>query len=182
VLHKRLDAETAKDIVDAVEAQIQPKLDELATLELPLEALAIQTRKDEVTATFVMEERAVPVMIVANGPSFESRLSVALGEQRAAPFTVSSHESLDRALRELTPPIVVVDASDFPSIDPRKVITAASSLPPTSACVLWGVELPYGRNVARAIATMPRKWVELELREGIAPLLDLVRSRRKTGT
>ena len=49
----------------------------------------------------------------------------------------------------------------------------------TTACVVWGRELPYGRVLAEATEASGRAWITLEKKEGIAPLLDLVRSRRK---
>ena len=77
------------------------------------------------------------------------------------------------------PPIVIVDASDIPAIPQRVLMRRLAALPSTTACVVWGRELPYGRVLAEATEASGRAWITLEKKEGIAPLLDLVRSRRK---
>src|SRR5690606_36584861 len=102
------------------------------------------------------------------------------GEQRVAPVTVRSRESLRRALDDRTPALFLVDATDFPAIDPNRVLAAAESLAGTTMCVLWGAELPYGKNLERAIESQAHPWITLALREGIDPLLGLVRSRRRS--
>ena len=80
---------------------------------------------------------------------------------------------------EGAPPIFLLDASDAAPIEAQRLLMTAEQLPDTTVCVLWGSELPYGRTLAKAVAAQQRSWVVLELREGISPLLDLVRSRRK---
>ena len=179
VLARRFAADVAEELVGRIEEELAPRVEDPVTLEQPLDELAAETRRDDATATFHTADGVVPVLVVAAGRGFESRLAVALGERRAAPFTVSSHEALGYAMRDSAPPVFLVDASDFPRIDTRHLLAAGAALPPTTTCVLWGAELPYGKSFARAITTQERPWVTLELREGIAPLLDLIRSRRR---
>ncbi len=178
VLTRRLGEHQGLALVMRIEAELVPAGGELATMELSLDELAAETRREDATAAFPTADRAVPVLIVAAGRAFEHRLAVALGERRAAPTTVTGHDGLRHALSGEPPSIFVVDASDLPAIDPSRVIAAAAAFPATTTCVLWGPRLPYGRRFTAAMAGSARSWLTLELREGIEPLLDLVRSRR----
>lgn len=179
-LARRMDDEEAGSIVERIDAALTDAYDAVATQEVPLDQLAAQTSPDEATAAFPTEDRAVRVVVIAGGHGFEQRLDVALGERRVAPQTVRSHEGLRRALSDDAPAIFLVDASDFPAIDPVHLLAAAEALPRATTCVLWGAELPYGKNLLRSIEAHDRPWTTLELREGIDPLLDLVRSRRRS--
>ncbi len=179
-LSRRMGDPDALAIVDRIHDALARAYDAVTTQERPLDELAAETSPDEATASFPTQDRAVPVLVIASGRGFEHRLGIALGEGRVAPVTVRSHEGLRRALDSETPALFLVDASDFPAIDPSRVLAAADSLPSTTTCVLWGAELPYGKSFARAIEAHPRRWITLVLREGIDPLLDLVRSRRRS--
>lgn len=179
-LEKRLDASDADQIVARIVGELVPVYEEPRTVEQPLDELAAETRDDEATTAYTTADSAVPVLVVAAGRGFTSRLAMALGDGRVAPFQVGDERALAIALTESAPPIFLIDASDFPSIDAINLLATAERLPATTACVLWGADLPYGRTLARTIAAQKRQWVVLELRGGIAPLLDLVRSRRRS--
>lgn len=179
-LARRVGDADALEIVERITAALADAYDAVVTQETPLDDLAAATSRDESTATFPTADRAVPVVVIASGTGFAHRLGVALGDKRVAAVTVQSHEGLQRALDQSAPAIFVVDASDFPAIDKNRVLAAAEALPPTTTCVLWGADLPYGKNLLRAIEAQARSWSTLELRMGIDPLLDLVRSRRRS--
>ncbi len=74
-------------------------------------------------------------------------------------------------------PSHVADATDFPPFGPSAVVAPSPRLPSTTTGVPWGAELPHESTLARALEGDGR---EVELREGIAPLLDGVRSRRRS--
>ena len=105
-------------------------------------------------------------------------LQMTLGENRVATYPTHDKDSFDTAVDEADPAVVLIDGTDFPSIEARDVLKMFHVLPPTTARVLWGAELPYGRNLIELLEGDARGWVILELKEGISPLLDLVRSRR----
>ena len=178
VLSRRLGTEEANLLVGRVEDQLTPN--EPSTVEVSLDDFALESsRKDDSTTAVPTALEAVRVMVLAGGQAFAHKLEVALGSERVDPFVVSSPVELKDALVAAPPAILLVDATDFPGIDSKALIGAAHAVPTTTACVLWGLELPYGRQFVAAIEAQHRRWVTLELREGIAPLLDLVRSRRK---
>jgi hypothetical protein len=189
VLARRLDAEHAAGLVTRLEEQLGPppaepgaeaaSPDDVSTVELPLDELAERTsREDETTAVPTAE--AVRVLVLAAGSGFARRLELTLGERRVEATHVDGPAGLARALEAEPPAIALLDATDFPAIDRSAVLAAAADLPGTTACVLWGAELPYGRRFVEGIDEGTRRWVLLELREGIGPLLDLVRSRRRS--
>ncbi|MFK7990274.1 MAG: hypothetical protein AB8I08_29910 [Sandaracinaceae bacterium] len=177
VLTRRLDAVQAERLVHRVEHQLSPA--EPVTLEMPLEDLASEGRREDATAT-VPTSAAVPVLVVASGPAFAVKLELALGERRVSPRTASDPASLEDALGDATPALMIVDATSPPTLSDTIVIRAGHTLPTTTACVLFGVELPYGRRLLKSIDAQDRPWVTLERREGVAPLFDLVRSRRRS--
>jgi len=178
VLARRLDGEQAQILVERIEEQLAPRPDDPSTVELALDELAVQTGREDAT-TAVPTADAVRVLVLASGSGFARRLEVTLGGRRVDAVHVDGPAGLNRALEEGPPAILLLDASDFPAIDRGAVLSTALSLPSTTACVLWGAELPFGRRFVQGIDQQRRRWVVLELREGIAPLIDLIRSRRR---
>lgn len=177
VLGRKLDAETADGLLGRIEAQLQPY--DLSTVELPLDELVEETRTDaDATVQMPTEDRAVPVLVMATSGSFAARLQVTLGERRVDAYWAHDKDSFDEAVDLREPAIALIDGTDFASVDARDILAMFRVLPPTTARVLWGAELPYGRNVIELLGGEASGWVMLELREGISPLLDLVRSRR----
>lgn len=177
VLTRRLGHELALELVQLLEARLVTA-DGPKTVEQPLDGLASETRPEDATAAVPLAERAVRLMVLAGGRGFEHRVGVALGPGRVAPYTVSQTAALAEA-HTTEPHVVLVDATDFPPFGPAELLALTQRLPATTARVLWGAELPYGRSVARAVDGADPRWVLLELREGIDPLLDLIRSRRR---
>jgi len=176
ILARRLDPARAEDIVAQVVDRIRP---DPSTVEMPLDDLAAETRREDSTSSFTTAHEVVSVMVVAASLGFAQRINVAFGTGRVAPWVVSTERELEDALEGQAPPIVIVDASDIPAIPQRVLMRRLAALPSTTACVVWGRELPYGRVLAEATEASGRAWITLEKKEGIAPLLDLVRSRRK---
>ena len=165
-----------EDIIAHIVARLCP---DPSTLEMPLDELAAETRREDSTSSFTTAHEVVSVMVVAASLGFAQRINVAFGTGRVAPWVVSTELELADGLEGTPPPIVIVDASDIPAIPQRALMQKLTALPSTTACVVWGRELPYGRSLTQAAEASGRAWITLEKKEGIAPLLDLVRSRRK---
>ena len=180
-LTERLDVDGANALVTRIVKQLEPPKSEPLTLELSLDNLAEETRRGEdATMAFPTASRAVGVLVLAAGGGFAYRLELALGERRVAPETVRGAPALKKALAGDPPAVLVLDGTDFPAIDHQVLVKAAEKLPATTACVLYGAELPYGKSFVKRLGPDQTRWVTLELREGVAPFLDLVRSRRKS--
>lgn len=178
-LARRLDREVADGLLGRIEAQLLPE--DPATVELPLDELVEETRSGaDATLQISVEASAVPVVVLSASGAFAARLQLTLGEHRVLAHAVQDKDGFDEAVDATEPAIVLVDGTDFPSVDARDVIRMLRVLPSTTARVLWGAELSYGRSVLEQLED-EAGWVILELKEGISPLLDLVRSRRAGG-
>lgn len=176
-LSRRLDAEAAEGLLYRIEEQLSPY--DPTTVELDLDELDADTISEkDTTIQMRTEDKAVPVVVLSGSGSFAERLQMTLGENRVATYPTHDKDSFDSAVDESDPAVVLIDGTDFPSIEARDVLKMFHVLPPTTARVLWGAELPYGRNLIELLEGDARGWVILELKEGISPLLDLVRSRR----
>ena len=180
VLARRLDPGQAADLVEAIERALMPPPDEPATLEIPLDELVPRTERDDMTAPVLRLRGPVPVLVVAETDGFARRLLAALGDNRVAPSATPAPS--DETLED-PPRLLIVDASDFPTaIGPRALLSWAAGLPPSTALVLWAASLPYGKNLQRELASTELSFVTFDPTEGIAPLLDLIRSRGRAPT
>ncbi|MFW6067685.1 MAG: hypothetical protein ACOC97_05045 [Myxococcota bacterium] len=134
--------------------------------------------ESEATVAVQTESETVSVLVISAGPWFGGRLSAALGPERVAPVYASDEVGVQAALAEHAPTIVVVDATDFPPLDPQSVARALQHLSATATAAVWGDELPYGRRTAFALQEAGIDAVTFPRSGGIDPLLDLVRARR----
>ena len=188
VLRRKVEVARADEVIDRISYAIAPESlemqlppDEPATVEVSIEdtgPTGLARPKADATASWPTFGSVVSLVVLAAGKSFEGRLATALGDERVVVRTASGRAAVVRMLAE-EPALVLVDASDYPRLDPNVVLAACSALPAATTCVLWGSELPFGRQFNELLDERPRPWVTLELREGIAPLLDIVRSRRR---
>jgi hypothetical protein len=135
-------------------------------------------RETEVTAKFAIQAKAVAVMVVASGLILEKRLAAALGPVRISPFTVGILERFEREAHNRKPPVVILDATDFPPISAEDIAAAMSTLPGTTVKAIWGIDLPYGRSVSDTLKALGVTPTPFDRQEGLEPLLDVVRSRR----
>ena len=133
-------------------------------------------REDDATTAIPTGRDPVLVAVVANGGALASRLAAALGADRVSPVTVRSIEALASLDKE--PGVVVVDGTDFAAIEAPDLAEALGRLSPTTARVVWASDLPYGRRIAHALAQARMPHASIDRREGVEPLLDVVRSRK----
>lgn len=136
-------------------------------------------RSGETTREVFVDARPVIVVVVASGTTFASRLQAALGATRVIPVPASTLERMDEQMRVAAPQIVLVDAADFAPIEPERLAAFLEKLPATTVRAIWGADLPYGGAVLRAMVARAASATPLDRREGIEPLLDLVRSRQR---
>ncbi|MFO0696793.1 MAG: hypothetical protein U0230_24695 [Polyangiales bacterium] len=149
---------------------------------LPLEAAtrpdAKRRRDDHPTRAVPLSEHPVPVSVLAAGQALATRLRAVLGPQRIESRSTPSAMEIANQ-RFPVPQIVIVDASDFPPIEPAQIAAAFRLLPATTARVVWCTDLPFGPKIVDALRAEAQNALGLTRAEGIEPLLDLVRSRRK---
>ena len=182
VLLNHLAPGDADLLIDRIEARLEAtrKREDPQTLELPLDALVPdEPRSGDSTKSFPTAHRAVSVVVIAGSAAFAGRLRAALGSGRVAPIPTMGPETLMDVLGGDPPALIVVDAADISAISATSILSAAHTVPRTTACILWGADLPFGRSFALKIAAQDRPWVTLPLKEGIGPLLDLIKSRHR---
>lgn len=191
VIRGRLNQSLARRVgledANAVVRRIESLLDPAAKAPIPAAGAAAAGERaatgersldPDATMSIPLSTRPVTVLVVAGGALLERRLAASLGPQRVAPSSVSDEATLRRYAASRGIALVLVDATDFASIDPRVVATSLAALPPATARAVWGAELPYGRSVVRACEAAGATVIALERSEGFEPLVDLVRSRR----
>jgi hypothetical protein len=125
------------------------------------------------------DKGAVTVLVIAGSDEFAARLEAALGPARVATRTATTL----REVEALTAPsrassIVLVDAMEFPPVEPVALAGLLGGLPASTVRAIWGADLAYGSVVLSELIGRGLPATPLDRREGIEPLLDLVRSRR----
>ncbi len=183
VLERRVGAAQASHVLSEIEARLLDDGTSSVQIRPSPEARDAGSgpfaREDEATTTIPTARDPVTVVVVAGSRSFASRLSVALGPRRVAPITVATVD--DMARLSVEPAVVVVDSSDFAAIDPTGLARALGTLSATTLRTIWGSDLPYGRTLVAAMSRAGVSCTALDRREGIDPLLDMVRARQRTG-
>lgn len=171
----------------AVVARIEQLLRSAPTLTPPAEAIDTRTppsgirhRDRDVTTEIAIAREPVVVLVIAAGGSMVQRLHAALGRSRVTGVTANDVERVRGVTSSYTPPIVLVDATDFPAINPIELAGVLAKLPPTTACGVWGADLPYGKSVIAAMAAAESPAVAFARGEGVEPMLDLIKSRRRS--
>lgn len=134
--------------------------------------------RDDATTAVPTAKDPVSVAVVASSESFARRLGVVLGPRRVAPFSVASVDVLWGL--DASPALVLVDCTDFAPIEADDLSRVLAALPPTTVRVVWGSNLPYGRSLLRALSRDEVPHTPIDRKEGIEPLLDLIRARQRT--
>ena len=133
-------------------------------------------RSDFPTAEMSVSAGAAKVLVVSAGPGMERRLFASLGPQVTA-IPVRKLDRLAQFIRELTPQLVLVDATD-PAESAGRVAGTLDACAANIVTVLWGSEQPFGRAILDSLGEHGgRSLIALDRREGVEPLLDLIRSR-----
>lgn len=176
-----LRAALARKVGADAHAMIDDVLVVLATIAPSADASARGRRGPDVTREVFIDGRPVFVVVVSGTSEFASRLSAVLGPTLLTAIPASTMEQLEEHLSIAAPQIVLVDAADFASIEPERLGVVLGKLPATTVRAIWGVDLPYGASILRALVERGAPATPLDRREGIEPLLDLIRSRRSGG-
>lgn len=179
-----LEAWVEGDLASALEGRLGTALSRAALADARAVVAQIpeapgRTRGDA-TANIPLDDAPVLVVVVSTSPSLAMRLSAAMGPERVTPTTARTQAELDARLATFTPALVLIDAADFASIEPSGLAAACAKLPKTTIRIVWGADLPFGGAVLRALSAANASPTPVDRREGFDPLLDLVRSRRRS--
>lgn len=177
VLGRRVRGAEADVIVDELVATLRMIVGPAVTPATPMSRQ--QLRELEVTLEIPLDRGAVAVLVLAGKEDLALRLEAALGPARVATRTVTTQSELaSRIGSGRLPPIVLVDAVEFPTIEPVELARMLERSTPGTIHAIWGADLAYGSMVLAELVARRLPATPLDRREGIEPFLDLVRSRK----
>ena len=136
------------------------------------------SREADITREVVLDARPVVVFVVSSAATFAMQLQASLGAARITAVPVPSLDVLTRQAKLGAPHVVLIDAAEFAAIEPDQLAAALEQLSATTVRAIWGADLPFGGAVLRALVARRAPATPFDRREGIDPLLDLIRSRR----
>jgi len=139
----------------------------------------LREASDQSTRAVTTVAHPVVVAVVCCGSSFIDRLGASLGPSRVAPRRLGSLTDLSDFRRNSEGALLVVDATDFPAVDPDELAASVGDFPASVPILIWAADLPYGRSLLRSLGKAKITGLPLPSTEGIDPLLDLIRSRRR---
>ena len=140
------------------------------------DARSRSSRHDEITQSVALSDAATVVFVLASASTLAERLEAVVGPKVLTTVVIGDEAIWAERLAQLPPGFVLVDASDFPAIEPSALAGHLRALPPHLVRALWGVDLPYGQSLL-AEALPEAQLTPFDRREGIEPLLDVIRSR-----
>lgn len=172
-IHEQLDKRTRTELVALIAERIASSAADRSSVRR-----AERYRADEDTQTVVLAAGHMDVVVAAATSNFSDKLRRALGGEVASTLLAKDSPSLSSALSRKPPSLVVIDASDFPTIEPPRLISSLDHYTDEDAIrALWGSDLPYGIAVAQAAEQQGVAITPFDRREGIAPLMDIIRAR-----
>jgi len=137
------------------------------------------SRHDERTKAVNLSDESMAVFILTVSETLVAQLHASVGPKVITPVPVQDHDTLCLRLDQLAPSFVLIDASDFPAIEPDALAEQLERLPSEVVKALWGADLPYGQGVMAAAHRLGFTLTPFDRREGIEPVIDVIRSRRK---
>ena len=121
---------------------------------------------------------AVIVFVLASDNVLARSIEGAMGTNRVSVKAFQAASTFREAVRNETPAVVVLESAAFPPIEPTDLAELLRELPETTVRAVSGIDTPYGSAALSALANGRVPCTPLDRREGIEPLLDLIRSRR----
>jgi len=170
-LEDRLGEETARTLLDALEMRLQAIGSSSKPRRRP-------SRHDEPTRAVELSSETLPVFVLASSRAFAEKLAAALGPHVMSPVLASDDAMLAERLEAVAPAFMLLDASDFPAIEPDLLIGHLEGVGADVVKAVWGADLPYGMAALAAAQQRGLDLTPFDRREGIAPLMDMIRSRR----
>lgn len=132
----------------------------------------------DITRELPLETAQVFVYVLSGSEKLGTQIENALGSEMVTTLTYEDVTRLRKAIAFRAPSIVLVDGASFPSIEPSDLPDVFAALPPTTVRAVWGTDTPYGAAVIGELAGRRAPFTPLDRREGVTPILDLVRARR----
>lgn len=170
-LAARLGDETAQTLLESLETMLRA----IGAAPKPRRRAS---RHDEPTRALELSTETLPVFVLASSRAFAAKLAAALGPHVMSPVLASDDATLNAHLEAVAPAFVLLDASDFPIIEVDRLAERLARIGPDVVKAVWGADLPYGAAMLTAAEQRGLVLTPFDRREGIAPLMDMIRSRR----
>ena len=122
----------------------------------------------------------VRVMVMGRGSSLAVRLRAALGGDRVAIGASTATPAAEHMVGTLRPEIIILDAVDPIQDSLDEVAEFLARLPAATTRLVWGREQPWASRLADALDQAIVPYTPVDRRDGVEPLLDLIRSRPRS--
>jgi len=136
------------------------------------------SRHDEQTRSLDLSGETLPVYVLTSSKNLVSQLHASVGPKVMSPLLIGDALTLRTRLVQISPSFVLIDASDFPAIEPDELARELSALESSVVKAVWGSDLPYGQGVMNAAHQLGFSLTPFDRSEGVEPMLDVIRSRR----
>ncbi|MBX7196401.1 MAG: hypothetical protein K1X94_30385 [Sandaracinaceae bacterium] len=137
-----------------------------------------KTSSQDITREIMLETAQVFVFVLSSSEALAGELERVLGTQLVATLTYDEPQRVRKAIGFKPPSIVLIDGASFPLIEPSDLPEILGALPPTSVRAVWGTDTPYGAAAVAELTAKRVAFTPLDRREGVTPVVDLVRARR----
>ncbi len=122
----------------------------------------------------------VRVLVMGRGTSLAVRLRAALGGERVAVGAATALPAAEHMIGNLRPELVILDGVDPVQDTVDEIAELLAALPAGTTRLVWGREQDWADKVAAALDAGQVPHTLVDRREGVDPLLDLIRSRPRT--
>ena len=171
-----LRAATSERAGDATAADVVERLTSVLQKAVALDAAPDISRTVEVP----VGAGPVRVMVMGRGSSLAVRLRAALGGDRVAIGASTATPAAEHMVATLRPEIIILDAVD-PIQDPVDDVAGfLGRVPAATTRLVWGREQPWASRLAAALDAATVPYTPVDRRDGVEPLLDLIRSRPRS--
>lgn len=144
-------------------------------------ATGARNRSEEITQNLELSSDAMPVFVLSSSDQLAEQLRAVVGPHLMSSLVVGDAELLRERLSQVPPGFVLIDGSQFPAIEPADLAAILKKLPALVVKALWGADLPYGQSVLAEAQRAGLGLTPFDRREGIEPLIDVIRSRHVGG-
>lgn len=176
VVHILLRVETALAVVDHLDDQSRPRL-QASSHPPPAGAAGSGPVDADTTVALQAVARPVRVLVVSLDVGFAPTIEMALGGSLVRTAPVASEAALQSEL-EVESDIILLDAMHPLEIEPTRLALLLNRIAPETLIAIWGSRLSFGRDIIGALEAGGLRTVGFAIPEGMAPFVDLIRSRR----
>lgn len=177
-----LGAAQADELVGQLDAMLARHAATGSFVDVEVDVDALADGEPSVTRAMAIKFRApVPVLVAAGSDRLATLLEAALGPACVVTTVAGDAAALRRRSFADSPLLALIDGEDPPAATPDELAGALAAMPDGVVRVAWAADAPALAPVLRALDRRGTYVVRLERKDGVEPLLDLVRSRRSRG-